>query len=41
MKENCMYRIYIVEDDKGISDGIMKCLEGWGWMLRELRISDR
>ncbi len=24
------YRIYIVEDDNGIADGIVKCLESWG-----------
>lgn len=25
-----MYKIFIVEDDKGISDGIMNCLDNWG-----------
>ena len=25
-----MYKIYIVEDDKGISDGIISCLGNWG-----------
>lgn len=25
-----MYKIYIVEDDKGISDGITSCLANWG-----------
>ena len=25
-----MYRIYIVEDDKGIAEGIEGCLKVWG-----------
>ncbi|MBQ0078587.1 MAG: response regulator transcription factor [Eubacterium sp.] len=25
-----MYKIYIVEDDKGIADGITTCVAGWG-----------
>ena len=25
-----MYKIFIVEDDKGISDGILGCLQNWG-----------
>ena len=25
-----MYKIYIVEDDKGIADGIVSCLSNWG-----------
>ena len=25
-----MYKIYIVEDDKGIADGITSCLANWG-----------
>lgn len=38
---NCMktdmYRIIIVEDDKGIADGISGCLEGWGMETRQIR----
>lgn len=29
-----MYRIYTVEDDKGIAEGIKTCLEGWGMEVR-------
>ena len=25
-----MYKIFIVEDDKGIADGIASCLGNWG-----------
>ncbi len=31
-----MYKIYIVEDDKGIADGISSCLTGWGMEVREV-----
>ena len=33
-----MYKIYIVEDDKGIADGIVTCLGNWG--LEGLVVSD-
>ena len=33
-----MYRIYIVEDDKGISEGISSCLEGWG--METMQVAD-
>ena len=29
-----MYRIYIVEDDKGIADGIIGCLSAWEMEVR-------
>lgn len=28
------YRIYIVEDDMGIAQGVKTCLEGWGMQVR-------
>lgn len=31
-----MYKIYIVEDDKGIADGISKCLAGWNMDARQV-----
>ena len=33
-----MYKIYIVEDDKGIADGIVTCLGNWG--MEGLVVSD-
>ena len=33
-----MYKIYIVEDDKGIADGIVSCLGNWG--MEGLVVSD-
>ncbi|MCR4689297.1 MAG: response regulator transcription factor [Saccharofermentans sp.] len=33
-----MYKIYIVEDDKGIAEGIMACLKTWG--MEGLIVSD-
>ena len=31
-----MYKIYIVEDDKGIADGIKSCLSAWEMEVREV-----
>ena len=31
-----MYKIIIVEDDKGIADGIEGCLKGWGMEARQI-----
>ena len=31
-----MYKIYIVEDDKGIADGIEQCLSAWEMEVREV-----
>ena len=31
-----MYKIYIVEDDKGIADGIKACLSNWGMEVRSV-----
>ena len=31
-----MYKIYIVEDDKGIADGIKACLSAWEMEVREV-----
>lgn len=31
-----MYRIYIIEDDKGIAEGIAGCLRNWGMECRQV-----
>ncbi len=31
-----MYKIIIIEDDKGIADGISECLAGWGMEPRQI-----
>ncbi len=31
-----MYRIYIIEDDRGIADGIEECLKSWGMEGRQV-----
>ena len=38
MSKSCIYRIMVVEDDRGIADGICGCLERWG--METCQISD-